>query len=90
MKILKFKLGDNTDSTGIKEYITNLPIVYDILDFEIQRGCFCIWIASEYQSTREVKFRIYETGDEVVDGDKYIKTIHHTGWVWHLYRAENV
>jgi len=88
-QIRKYSLSDKTSEPGIKEITIKLDHERPVIaDFEIQRGIFCIWVESEFSETEDVTFRIYETGDDIVEGDKFIKTIHHTGWVWHLYMKE--
>jgi len=85
--VLKYKLTRELTTPGIKEIEVQLPFFSPIVSVEVQRGYLCIWAESEIGTKDLVnaKFIIAETGDSIPNNTKHIGTIHHTGWVWHLY-----
>ena len=85
--VLKYQITNDINQAGIKKATLKLPYYSDIVSVEVQRGILCIWVESEVGTTEfvDTDFILIETGDEFPDNTKFVGTVHHTGWVWHLY-----
>ena len=80
----------------IKHGMNTLP-VGQVLDYECQDHKFYVWILHvvDEKNMRETKISILGTGslirsDVFSSIETHVKTIHHDGFVWHLFaEAQN-
>jgi hypothetical protein len=70
------------------EFALALPIGAEILSAQMQFGFACIWCRVNPGNSKQIRrFRFYGTGEDLVQGGKYIGTYQTAGGtlVWHLF-----
>ena len=81
-KIYKYPIDE------IKGTIT-LPVGSNILDIEYQEGNLFLWalVDTNTKETQEIELEIYGTGWDIKNPDqlKHLKTLHHRGFVFHVF-----
>lgn len=83
-RVLKYRLPFLVGTTSIIDI--DMPADAALLHVAVQHDEIHLWaLADDTRQTRTERFRMYGTGQQVEGSHRYLGTVHHEGFVWHVF-----